>query len=351
MGHKMASSRPEGPVPRRLAIVMAVVFLSAGAALSEPRPPRRTLAVRDLGSFDGADTLGVALNETGQIVGIAVTGSATSSFLWESGSMSDIGPGTPVDINNRGQILLQTPVGNPDDPSPCYVLDGTTLTELEVPTGWQCHPADLNDAGQVTGSLSSSGGLSTTRGFLWSAGTFADLGTLGGDIVLPLAMNERGQVVGAAMTPSGYEHAFLWDAGVMTDLGVPAGLSSRATAINDRGQVLVQSGPRVYLFEAGAMTDLGTMGAQGPDQFPLPIDLNDRGQILIAVADAQVHTYRYSLWTAGRPAPLPTLGGGEPGAVRLNDLGQVTGTDRAGEDSTWHLALWSTVVTRGRRPR
>ena len=338
-------------MPRLLAIVMGVLFLSAGAARSEPRSPRRTLVVQDLGAFDGTDTQGVALNDVGQIVGIAWTGDLTSSFLWESGLMSDIGPGRPVDINNRGQILLQTPVGNPDDPSPCYLLQGATLTDLEVPTGWQCHAADLNDAGQVTGSLSSSGGQFTTRGFLWSAGTFTDLGTLGGDITLPLAMNERGQVVGGAMTPSGYEHAFLWDAGVMTDLGAPGGLSSRATAVNDRGQVLVQSGPRVYRFEAGVMTDLGTMGAQGPDQFPIPLDLNDRGQILIAVADALAHTYRYSLWTAGRPVPLPSLGGGEPGALRLNDLGQVTGTDRAGLGSAWHLALWTTVVTRGHRPR
>jgi len=340
---------------RRLGMGMAILLFlgSAGVALTAPRPPRRSLAVQDLGMLDGTSTQGTAINDLGQIVGVALAGNLWSSFLWESGAMSDVGPGLPVDINNQGQILLQTQVGNPEDMNACFLLQGQTLTDLGVPQGWQCHATDLNDAGLVVGSLSQAGGgLSVTRAFLWSAGTFTDLGSLGGDVTLAMRVNERGQVVGAAMTPSGYEHAFLWEAGAMTDLGTPGAPWSRATAINDRGQVLVQSGAHVHVWEAGVMRDLGTMGAPDtPAQVTIPLDLNERGQILVAVEDAQTHLFRYGIWSAGRLMPLPSLGSGRPSAVRLNERGQAVGSDRPDDESPWHLALFTTVVARGNRAR
>ena len=58
-----------------------------------------------------------------------------------------------------------------------------------------------------------------------------DLGTLGGDESDAWAVNERGQVTGAAATASGERHAFLWDPVTgMTDLGTLGGNSPAPTA-------------------------------------------------------------------------------------------------------------------------
>ena len=353
----------ESPVPPRHRLAAAVAL---AVALSVPAAwaGRRVLSARDLGTFEGADTYGIAINDRGQIVGVTGIGTTINSFLWDSGTTTDLGRLAVADINNSGQILLQETAGNPDDPTQCFLRDPDgTLAALGTPAGSQCFAADLSDRGQVTGSIQRLvGTLRVTSGFLWDgaantsltagAGTVTDLGTLGGDIVLPLAMNDLGQVVGGATTPSGYEHAFFWDQGTMLDLGAPGGTSSRATAINNRGQVVLASGAHVYLWEAGTTTDLGTMGGpESPSQTSVPLDINERGQILIAVYDTAAAAFRWGIWSAGRRIDLPSIGGGQPSANRLNELGQVIGTDRLITAPTRHMVLWVPTVVRGRRVR
>ena len=344
-----------GPNGRRVGLALACLVFSAGAALPGQRSPRRsvTLEVQDLGTFDGGTAQAAGFNDLGQVVGVGVFGTILNSFLWDAGMWSDIGPGLAVDINNSSQILLMDRVDDSEDLASCYLLEGQQVTVLGTPPEWQCQAADLNDAGQIVGTLTQRGpGLATTRGFLWSAGTLTGLGDLGGVTTLPGRINERGQVAGTAMTPSGYEHAFLWEAGTITDLGAPGAPWSRATALNERGQVVVVSGAHVYLREAGVMRDLGTMGAPDtPTQLTIPLDIDDHGRILVAVEDAGTHVFRYSIWSAGRLTPLPSLGSGQPSAIRLNDRGQAIGNDRPDANSPWHLALFSTVVLRGNRAR
>ncbi|HET8948203.1 MAG TPA: hypothetical protein VFQ07_14590 [Candidatus Polarisedimenticolia bacterium] len=317
------------------------------------RAGRRSLVARDLGVFEGGDTVGTALNDRGQIVGVTGTGPFQSSFLLNDAGVVDLGPLAAVDINNGGQILLQAVVGNPDDPSSCFLRqpDGT-LVELNTPAGSQCFASDLNDRGQVVGSVQRQVGTQrVTSGFLWDAGTYTDLGTLGGDVVMASGINELGQIVGSAtLTSSGYSRAFFWDRGVMTDLGSPGGLQSAGGAINDHGQVALASGAHIYFWQAGTLTDLGTMG--GPDvpgQSSVPLDLNDRGQMLLAVYDIPAGLFRWGIWSSGRFVLLPGIGNGVPSANRLNELGQAIGAERTGTVPTLHLVLWTQQALRGRR--
>lgn len=70
-----------------------------------------------------------------------------------------------------------------------------------------------------------------------------DLGTFGGELANAFAVNDSGDVVGRAETPTGATKGFLWRDGEMIDLG---GLSSSGTgttayALNDRGAVVGSS--------------------------------------------------------------------------------------------------------------
>ena len=74
-----------------------------------------------------------------------------------------------------------------------------------------------------------------------------DIGTLGGDTSEAAALNNLGDVVGAAATASGVSHAFLYRNAEMFDLGtLPGGSVSYATGINDRGDIVGYSGINAY---------------------------------------------------------------------------------------------------------
>ena len=80
---------------------------------------------------------------------------------------------------------------------------------------------------------------------LWAAGSFADLGTLGGTDSVALGINNKEQVVGYSdISACCSQHAFLYSAGNMIDLNdfLKASGSDwtlqRANAINDAGQIV-----------------------------------------------------------------------------------------------------------------
>ena len=68
---------------------------------------------------------------------------------------------------------------------------------------WQSTSVDRSSAG-VKASNGSSHAL------LWQNDTLIDLGTLGGDYSVAVAINPRGDVVGEGETTSGENHAVLW---------------------------------------------------------------------------------------------------------------------------------------------
>jgi probable HAF family extracellular repeat protein len=101
----------------------------------------------------------------------------------------------------------------------------------------------INNLGQVVGGAYTSSGAQ--HAFLYTNGTMQDLGTFGGAQSAAVAINNLGQVVGEADTSSGTSAPFLYSNGTMQDLNslIPSNSGwtlENITGINDKGQICGQ---------------------------------------------------------------------------------------------------------------
>lgn len=103
----------------------------------------------------------------------------------------------------------------------------------------------IDDAGRVVGLLEPS-----LQPFLWEDGAGSPLGSALGR---PLSINNQSQVI--------FESGVLWDAGIVTVLPFPP------IAMNNRGQIV---GPDL-LWEDGVVTEIPV---------PEPVAINDLGHVL-----------------------------------------------------------------------
>src|SRR5499426_899871 len=94
------------------------------------------------------------------------------------------------------------------DGGPALALAAPSIQPLGVPAGYiDFTPTDVNSDGSVIVGTSQTPAVAfsfSVRGFLWKAGVFQDLGSLGGDSVRPMRLSGQGDVVvGVANLVSG----------------------------------------------------------------------------------------------------------------------------------------------------
>lgn len=270
--------------------VAVAVLLAATSAWAVPLPVH--YALTDLGSLVGGyGSAANDINDSGQITGVAVTASGYDhAFLYSHGRMVDLGalPGgsysdsVGLGINNQGQV---TGFSSTASDFHAFLYSNGRMNDLgTLPGGSESNGDDINDSGQITGSAQV--GINQ-HAFLYSNGRMTDLGTLGGtdSDSHGIAINAQGQITGYSQAGvGGYEYAFLYSNGHMTNLGTPPGdLYSYGADINDRGQVtgygLNASGNYgdAFLYSDGRMTDLGTLPG---DDLSTGMGINDQGQIV-----------------------------------------------------------------------
>ena len=95
----------------------------------------------------------------------------------------------PFDINERGQIVGASGTGTNIH---AFLWQRGTLTDLGTLGGGNSEALAINERGQIVGH--STGEDGQPRAFLWERGGMTDLGTLGG-VTVALDINESGQVV------------------------------------------------------------------------------------------------------------------------------------------------------------
>jgi len=223
----------------------------------------------NLGTLGGTQSLAGAINERGEIIGVAANAipdsyslfgwaTQTRAFLWEKGRMRDLGTlggadASPSFINNRGQVTGNSYVGSapPPDPNLCgfpiithpFFWQSGQMTDIGTLGGTCAEAITINQRGQVAGNSDLPGDV-LFHPFLWEHGRLQDLGTFGGTFGVANWLNDAGEVTGVASTVDDLEfHGFFWKDGVMTDIGT---INDDACSIphfmNSRGQVVGASG-------------------------------------------------------------------------------------------------------------
>jgi len=270
--------------------------------------------IRDLGTLGGSSSFSQAINDRGQITGLALNdipdpfsyyyqflyclpfqicpanATETRAFVWdERDGMQDIGTlggpdAFPSLINQHGQVagfsyINSIPNATTGLPTyhPFLWEKGKGMKDLGSFGGTQTASVNgLNDRSEVVGGLLLPGDQ-INHPFLWDGRKLIDLTAppFGGDIADGEAMwvNNAGDVVGNAPLPvlcpgssEPWNQAFLWTHGVIRDLGALAGEPiSRADFINSKSQVVGVSFPcdfnasTAFLWENESMVDLNTL--------------------------------------------------------------------------------------------
>lgn len=328
------------PVVRRAAavgramvlVLSALASLSAGSALAAT-----TYRVEFLEGMDPAFpySSAYAIGPTGLVVGRSTNnGEDWVPVLWnEAGQLTNLAIGLPIgsgavsdnsfaaDVNGTGQVLVNA---GPGLNFP-YLWSNGTLTPVYL-GGLNGTLTAINEAGQIAGVLTTSGGY---RAFVQSGSVTTNLGTLpGGNSSVASDVNNKTQVVGTAYSPvTSSNHAVLWNNGTIIDLGtLPGDTSSMAVAINDAGQVAgtstsVGRPSRVFRWENGVMTDLGGLGSG----FAFATDMNNSGQI---VGYTELSNFRRGAFLMSNGATTNlnlVLGDNSCNAYGINDATQIVG--------------------------
>lgn len=314
-------------------IALCGLYGSPGEVLSQPA---YTIEALDL--LPGDDEAQVnAVNATGTVVGgTRLTGDAYDSAAWTSGTTSAtnlagvIGQASSVAtaVNGSGQFAVQA-IAPGNILYSAQVWNGATLTDIgsiggAIPSGGLLSIAKgMNDSGQVVGYAWSPSGY---RGFSWQNGMLTELaGPAGCNLWEAWGVNSSGQIVGrAALGTCGFNgQGVVWPnasapAVLLTDVLAAAGIPPRpvgirfAFSINDGGTVLAQetlSGRLRCLLitpSPAAVVELGVLGPNPASAGCIPGTVNNLGEAVAYMHDNGVDDIAV-LWSGGTLYDLQTL--------------------------------------------
>ena len=202
------------------------------------------------------------------------------------------------------------------------------VTDLGILGGENSHAVDINNNCQIVGYYYfQRDNYIYKHAFIWEKGVIKYLGTMGFKNNTPIAINDKGQVIGR-LQDKGKKHRadeswYIWQNGKMTELNALNALHAYPKSFNNAGQIvgIIWDDKEEYqgfFWEKGKITKLKPIDGKPVNA----IKINNNGQIL-AYTQRDDYTYRTFVITNGKPVEI-TLEGYRslrPGAV--NDIGDV----------------------------
>ena len=209
------------------------------------------------------------------------------AVLWQGGLVTSLGsPGADYNaseaINDSGQVLARARTGTE---TTWYLVEAGTWTELPALGGNFNWADDINNAGQIIGTSRDAVGQIRVVRWEKAAGGITITPLPGFEGVLgsidPHAINDRGEIVGS--WSDGPIHAFLWRGGVRTDLQL--GYYSDALDISNKGQIVgyrivhEYEPQRAFVWDAGVVTDLAPSLQCDPAERTGAVAVNQKGEV------------------------------------------------------------------------
>jgi len=301
-------------------------------------PVRRAVDLR----VPGAGSWAEHVSDRGVVIGGARGDDGRyHAFRWQAGAavlLPEDGYGSMAgDVNVHGQVAGSVTTQDGRQRTVVWEPDGTVV-EIAAPPEHTV-PWDIDDTGRVAVNWHDPGS-GMPRAAVWEDGRLTLLGDLGGgtsQVAGADALNNRGLVVGTAVTADDRRRAFVWRDGVMTALPAPATADAYAEGVTARGDVVGQiadpAGRSGYVvWEKGRLRYLDLQGGY-------LVGVNDRGAVAgnVTVGDG---TYRGIVAGRRGTLQLTTLGGPSAGTGALSNLGVVVGWAERTGDTAPHPVAW-----------